>query len=402
MNRLILCPLLLVCLLPGSLRAQLDPFHRELVQIGYNAALQGHQPLALYAFYYRNDPDFYRSNLVLRTAFAPTYLDAELGFKQALGKDTDFAIGLAGGGFADNYTEIRGGKFLPEESFTGHNAELSASVYHCFNPGQLIPLNGLLRGTAHYSFFDSDSDTADRFELPDDMATFSVRTGLRWGGREPILFPALAMELSIWYEGYFRSQSGVYGFNDRYIEPQSHLVWGEALLAYTMTNIGHHFYVSLGAGQAINPDRFSSYRLGALLPLVSEFPLSLPGYYYQEISAENYVLFGANYMIPIDSEQRWNINFNATTATVNYLDGLEQSGDWHSGVGAGIFYKSQSWKVMVGYAYGIDAIRDNSEGAHSIGILVQLDWQRARSEWFRPEQPGRWRGLQRVLGVLGS
>jgi hypothetical protein len=55
--------------------------------------------------------------------------------------------------------------------------------------------------------------TAPRpLQLPEDRGDFSVRTGLRWGGIEPTLFPALAMELSVWYEGQLRTDSGPYGF----------------------------------------------------------------------------------------------------------------------------------------------------------------------------------------------
>ena len=138
---------------------------------------------------------------------------------------------------------------------------------------------------------------------------------MRWGGREPTLFPSLAMELSAWYEGIFRTESGTYGFNDRKLEPRSHLFWGEALLAYTLPDWKHSIYLSLTAGSSVDPDRLSTYRLGALLPLVSEFPLSLPGYYYQEISAKSFGLFGVNYIIPLDEKQRW--NFNGTLMALN-------------------------------------------------------------------------------------
>ena len=117
-----------------------------------------------------------------------------------------------GGGFADSYNEIRGGTYYPSESFDGNGGEISASIYHLFNPGDEIPLNFILRGTAHYSIYDRNDDTAANFQLPDDHGEFSVRTGLRWGGIEPTLFPALAMELSVWYEGQFRTDSGAYGF----------------------------------------------------------------------------------------------------------------------------------------------------------------------------------------------
>ena len=58
------------------------------------------------------------------------------------------------------------------------------------------------------------------------------------------------------------------------------------MLAYTLPELKHSFYVSVTAGTSVHADRFSAYRLGSLLPLVAEFPSPLPGYYYQEISAQ--------------------------------------------------------------------------------------------------------------------
>ncbi len=391
----------LLCVAPAGW-AQIDPTKRDLFQFGYNAALQGHPPLSIYAFYYRNQPDFLRTNLTLRLALSPTYMDSELGIRDALGPNTDLGIGLAGGGFADSYYEIRQGKYLPKESFDGYGGETSLSLYHLFNPGHLIPLNGVLRGIAHFSTYDPTSDTAPDFRVPEDMGIFSVRTGLRWGGREPTLYPSLAMELSIWYQGEFRTHSDTYGFGDRFVEQHSHLFWGEAFLAYTLTNIGHTFFVNLTAGTSIDADRFSAYRLGALLPMNSEFPLSLPGYYYQELSAQRFVLLGGTYIVPLESRKRWNATVTAATASVEYLPGLEQPGHWHSGVGGGVFYTSPSWRVMVGYGYGVNAIRSGGRGAHSIGLLLQLDLEPAREAFIKAGPPGQWRGLQRIFGVLGS
>jgi len=201
------------CLGSWAAFGQIDPVQRNLLQIGYNMAMQGHPPLSGYAYYYRNQPNFLSdSNLTLRLAIAPTYLDSEVGFSHLLGKNTDLGIGIAGGGFADTYQEIRRGKFEPHESFNGNSGEFSVSVYHLFNPEQKIPLNGIVRGIAHYSFYDRNDDTREDFALPDDRGNFIVRTGLRFGGREPTLFPSLAMELSVWYEGQFRTDNSPYGF----------------------------------------------------------------------------------------------------------------------------------------------------------------------------------------------
>ena len=390
------------CLCPFTGYGQIDPVRRDLIQLGYNASLEGHAPISAYAFYYRNEPDFPSTNLTMRLAVAPTYLDSELGIRHALGENTDIGIGLAGGGFADSYYEIDRGAYEPSQSFDGYGAEASLSLYHLFNPGQQIPLNFLLRGTAHYSTYQRADDTANNFQLPPERGTFSVRTGLRLAGREPTLFPALGMELSVWYEGQFRTGAGTYGFGDRTVEPQSHLFWAEALLAYTLPELKHNIYIILTAGGSIQADRFSAYRLGSLLPLASEFPRSLPGYYYQELSAREFALAGGNYMIPLDHQQHWNLSATVSTAVVDYLPGLEQPGHWHTGLGGGVFYKSPTWKVMVGYGYGVDAIRSHGRGAQSIGILLQLDLGEAKEALLNYEQPSHWRGLEQVLGLFGK
>jgi hypothetical protein len=397
----LLMPLWLTLLFPFSASAQIDPVRRDLIQFGYNQAFQGHEPLAAYAFYYHNQPDFLRTNMTLRLAVAPVYLDSELGFVNALGPNTDFAIGLAGGGFGDSYNEVRDGKYLPAESFSGSGGEISASIYHLFNPGDKIPLNYVLRTTAHYSFYSRDDGTASTFELPNDHGDFSVRTGLRWGGVEPTLFPPLAMELSVWYEGHLRSGSDPYGFDgDRELNEQSHLFWMEAALAYTLPKSQQSFYVRLTAGTSVDADRFSAYRLGGFLPLVAEFPLSLPGYYYQEISARQFVLLNVNYLLPLDPEKRWNIDLNAASAFVDYLPGESQPGNWLNGVGGGIMYHSRSnrWKIMLDYGYGIDAIRSGGRGASTVGVLLQIDLGTMRSQNFNSAHPGLWRGWQRIFG----
>ena len=124
-------PLLALCL-PGW--AQVDPTPRQLVQIGYNQPIQGKAPFAAYAFYYHNEPGFVRPDWTLRAAVAPVYVDLELAFRGLIAPQTDFAVGLAGGGFADNYAEIRSGAWRQEESFSGHAGEINSSVYHLFNP----------------------------------------------------------------------------------------------------------------------------------------------------------------------------------------------------------------------------------------------------------------------------
>lgn len=395
--------LLLLTVQVPAVFAQIDPEPRQLLQFGYNQPISGTSPLSGYAYYYWNRPGFVRTNLTLRTAIAPVYVDTELGISGALGDNTDLAFGLAGGGFADTYSEVRGGSYLRTESFTGHGGEISTSLYHRFNPAQTIPLNGILRVTAHQSFFQRDNDTAPGFQLPENQTIIHLRSGLRWGGLEPVLAPDLAMEVSLWQETQLRLEPGRYGFaGDRILEGNSHLFWGRLLFIYTLPEWKHTLNFSVTAGCSVNADRFNAFRLGATLPLASEFPLNLPGYYYEELSTERFILFNTQYSLPLDSKRRWNLTTYGSTAVVRYLDGLQQPGNWHSGVGGGLMYRapSGSWLIMAGYAYGFDAIRANGRGSSSVGILCQFDLDAAGKAYKARQDPNagpRSRGLFRIF-----
>ena len=389
-----------------SADAQIDPVRRDLIELGYNQSLNGHAPLAAYGYYYLNRPQFPQTNLTLRLAVAPVYVDGELGLGEALGPKTDLGLGVAGGGFADSYDEIRQGNWLHEESFTGHGGGTAINLYRRFNPEGRVPLSGLLRGSFHYAFYERDDRTDRAFVLPRDEPMVTVRAGLRWGGLEPVLAPDLAMEISAWYEGQFRLSSGPYGYaGDRRVEPVTHMFWGRAALAYTLPNVEHTIALSLNAGTSLHPDRFSAYRLGGQLQLGSEFPFSLPGYYYDELSARNFLLLGASYTIPFDAQKRWTITPGAFTGVMAYTPGLEQDNSWNSGVGAALGYRSpkKGAKYFVAYGYGIDAIRAHGArgGGHGLTLLMQLDLEKSRPGAPEPgkyyHQPSLWQRLFRAF-----
>ncbi|HTI72664.1 MAG TPA: hypothetical protein VMF06_22005 [Candidatus Limnocylindria bacterium] len=371
--------------MPYTALAQIDPDLRQSIQIGYNQPLEGRSPLAFYAFYYRNQPGWWHTNLTLRTVIAPTYLDSELGIKNVFGDKTDLAIGLSGGGFADGYAEIRRGNWERSESFVGHGGDLSVSLYHRFNPvpdGRKpeklseVPLVAVVRTGARFSAFDTDDGTSPNFKLPDDKTEFYVRTGMRWGGREPELFPDTAVELSIWYEGHFRTESQLYGFNDdREIKGDSHRFWARALTAYTFPESRHRFEVSLTAGTSAGTDRLTAYRLGGALPLAAEFPLMLPGYYNQELSAQKLLLASGSYTIPLGDH--WEIVTHGSTAVVDFLPGFDTGSHWQSGVGADIGYHTGRWHVLAGYGYGFNAVRGDRTGAQTLSFLMQYDFEAA-------------------------
>lgn len=374
----------------GTAFGQLDPEKRRLIQLGYNQPLEGSAPIAAYGFFYYNRPGFIQTNLTLRLAVAPIYVDGELGISGVMTPNTDIGIGVAGGGFADTYSEIRGGDYIKGESFPGHTAEVSSSIYHRLNPDWRVPAWVIGRAGVHRAFYDGDSDTDPNFEVPSDLNSFNFRAGLRVGGREPSLTSPLAFELSMWYQAHVRERTEHYGFDhDREIERTSHLFWGRTFLKYTFEESQRYFDVGLTIGASIDADRFSAYRLGGFLPFVAEFPLNIPGYYFQELSAEQFGLLNAEYSFPISPNKSWRLSVHGAGALVDNLPTHEADGNWHAGAGAGVTYVSPrgAWFVSLVYGHGFRAMREDGRGANQVGVLFQYDFDAVKKFPYRRFDP---------------
>ena len=173
--------------------AQIDPEYRSLLELGYDQPLTGLGPQGIYAYYYYNTPRFFNTNTALRMAFAPAYVDGEVGFKQLLSPTTDVGIGFNGGAFGANYYEVRQGQYYQSESFYGNGGGASMSVYQLLNPGMLIPVNVIARAGLLDSTYLDTSDTANNFTLPGNQVMACTRAGIRVAGKEPLLFPDLGL-----------------------------------------------------------------------------------------------------------------------------------------------------------------------------------------------------------------
>lgn len=368
--------------------AQIDSKEQELLELGYDHPLSGAGPTAGYAFLYLNKPDFLREGSALRLAVAPVYADGEYGMAQALGPRTDLGLGLAGGGFAQDHAEVRQGHYFREESFYGHGGSASVSAYHLFDPGRMLPLTAVVRESVQYSDYARTKFTAPGFTLPPDHATFVTRAGLRLGGERPTMPPSDALEVSAWYEGRFRDRRGSYGVaDDRLLQRASHFLWLKTVLVRVQPGSGRRVGLGISAGTSVDADRLNGYGLGGFLPLTSDFPRDIPGYYNQELTARRFALFSGQYGVPVDRDKRFLVNVFGASALVSYVPGLEQPGSSHSGAGAGLQYDSPShaWNLLANYGYGIDAMRSGRRGAHSVGLTLQYDLLAQR----HPAEPRR-------------
>jgi len=369
--------LLAVVAAPGAL-AQIDPVRRDLVEFGYEQPVHGHFPLAAYLFYYVSRPQFGDADHALRVAIAPTYLDGDWATRNALGPNIDLTLGVQGGAFATDYDEIRDGRWLRVQSFKGYDGGADANIYRLFNPGQRIPLYGVLRGAVRYIAFDRDNETGVRFVVPRNQPIASVRAGLRFGGAEPVLIPDKAAELSVWYDGAIRFAPGTYGdANDRRVERSVQRMLGRAFLMYTLDD-GQRFSVQAIGGASVHPDRIGAFRVGGTFTQTAEFPPPLPGYVEGELSARNFFLFAGDYSLPLDRARNWSAGIGVGVARVDYTPGFEQPRAWNTGASLTLAYAppTRAWRGQLVYGHAFDAMRDGHRGADSVSLLVEIDLEK--------------------------
>jgi hypothetical protein len=368
--------LLLLVTVPAH--AQIDPAPREILHLGANASLTDSGPFGAYAFYYWNMPNVPTTNEVLRFAIAPTYVDSDLGFQGLLGPQTDLAVGAFGGFFANNYQEVDDGRYYKDRSFNGNSVGGRVSLYHRVNPDQMIPLSLVLRESVSYVDYNDTDNTGNGFALPNNQPVLTTRAGFRWGGKEPVLTPKLAMEVSGWYEWEHRTESGNYGYaTDPYqLNPDNQRIFGRIMANYLTLESKQYITVSLQGGWDVDADRLGCFRLGGMLPYTKEFPLIIPGYFYQELSAKSFGLANVTYGIPIDSAYHWYWINQAAAAVVDYVEGTGQPGAFNSGVGTGIGYNAPShrWKIYSLLGYGIQAHRTDGDGGFSLGVAFQYNF----------------------------
>ena len=99
------------------------------------------------------------------------------------------------------------------------------------------------------------------------------------------------------------------------------------------------------------------------------------------LTAERFVHLYGSYLIPLESSHRFQLMLEAASAKLGYLPGFEQNETWQTGAGAGISFTPDSkiCRVILRYGYGFNAIRKGSEGAHSVGLLFQYDFEAKRN-----------------------
>ncbi len=386
-------------LLAARARAQIDDTKRLLLEGGYEDGLGNPGPSGAYAYLYMNRPGLAGPGSALRLALAPVYADAELGLPGVLGSRTDVGLGFSGGGYAFSRQEVVRGDQRHGESFIGHGGGPSLSLYPKIGNIGPVPLSGVVRFSAVYTDYQRTALTDSNFEVPPDEWTGTARVGLRLGGQEPGSARTPAMELSTWYESRVRDRPGEYGYNhDRSVRRDINLYWMRFLIVLPPYGDARAAG-GLGVGGGDRLGRLAAYRLGGMLTQSSEFPLSIPGYFAQEIAAREYGHIWLRYGIPIEHSKRFFVNFLAAGAAVTAIRGTDPGGPLHAGFSAGLEFSPEKgalhWEMT--YGYSPTAVRGNRRGGHTYALSAELDFMTPDAK-VRKDAKTRQQGLNWLLG----
>ncbi len=356
-------------------KAQIDDAKRLLLEGGYEDGVGNPGPGSPYAFLYLNRPDIVGKGSALRLALAPVYADAELGLRNVLPR-TGLGFGLSGGGYAFGHAEVRRGDEKSGEDFIGHGGGPSVSLYPRLGDIGPAPLNGVFRVSAAYTAYQRTGRTDPRYEPPPNEWSGAVRAGLRLGGAEPGMDRGRAAEASVWAETRLRDRPASYGYNgDRYVRRNVNLYWARVFLSLPAPG-GIHAGGGMNAGGGGGQGRLSAYTLGGMLTQTSEFPLILPGYFGQEISASRFVHAWARAGVPILGSKRCFVNLTAAAASVRPMYGTDPGGIHHVGLAAGLSFEPAAGPLRVDLTYGYapTALRGTHRGAQSLAFNFEYDF----------------------------
>lgn len=391
--------LAVLALAAAPARAQIDDSRRLLLEAGYEDGVANPGPSAPYAFLYLNRPRVAGPGSALRIAVAPVYADAELGLPGIFGSRTDLGLGLSGGGYAFGHAEVRRGDEKAGEAFIGHGTGVSVSLYPRIAKVGPLPVNGVFRVSMNYTDYQRTARTDANFQTPPDQWSSFARAGIRVGGIEPGVDKGRALEASLWAENRVRDKPAAFGYDDdRTIARSVRLVWTRLQVSLpgpldTRVSGG----LNAGAGGSIG--RLSAYRLGGMTTQTAEFPLVLPGYFSQEISARRFLHAWAHTAIPLRGSRSFFLDLTAAGASVAPVPGTDPGALRHVGLSAGVGFspKDSGLHALLTYGYAPTAYRGPRRGAHALALNVEIDFLKPQE---RPHGPLRTQqqGLRWLFG----
>jgi hypothetical protein len=132
----------------------------------------------------------------------------------------------------------------------------------------------------------------------------------------------------------------------------------------------------VGIGGATPLGRLAAYRLGGMLTQSAEFPIVIPGYFNQEIAAQEYGHGWAACALPLDTERRFHLDLMAAAASVTPVARTDPGGVFHAGFSLGVGFSPRNAALHGALAYGYSptAVRGGRRGGHSAALTFEIDF----------------------------
>ncbi len=372
MKKLLL--LVLAALLAPVTFGQVDVAHHRTLMLQGEVAGRGSEGISGLGYFWFNENNFPWTNTALRAIIGGIYNDAELSYFLPSNPNTAVGVGFSGWAYLGGLTPYFDGTKLGSLQFYGDGVTGRLFVNQTVPTGTQLPLN--LRAT--YSItgnsFRNAADTRN-FILPHTFAEHTFRVEARLGGIEPGLLAKRGFELYLAADTNYRNGFEAFGptgalfpKHDNY----QHILASASGRVPLGPALGT---VRVASGFGWNTDELSAWRLGGNLLQMSAYTFTLHGYYTREILADDFVL--ANTIVSLPLYKPCNLAAHlygdwATAKTLSPFTGA--TGNWHNyfGVGAGLSFRAP-WDidVLLGYGYGINAVRHVTHGGHEISLALE-------------------------------
>ena len=205
----------LICLLTGSVLAQVDIEHRRVLsaQTGIGVVRSDETPSA-FGYFWFNENHCPWTNSAWRLFFAGVYASSELSYFLPANTNVAVGAGLGGGGYVDSVTAYVRGERIDPHSLYGDTVEGHLFLNQTIPNPTPLPLN--LRATygVSGSFYRSVTDDPG-LVVPASFLTQTILAEFRFGGIQPGLLARQGLEL------YFAADANYRSGNDAMIVDRS-------------------------------------------------------------------------------------------------------------------------------------------------------------------------------------
>jgi hypothetical protein len=325
-------------------------------------------------YFWFNENKFPNDNTALRALIGGLYNDAELSYFLPSNPSTALGVGLGGWGYIGGVTPYFAGEKLGAGQFYGDGLTGRVFINQTVPVGGQLPLN--VRAT--YGFTGNSYRHADEtrnFTLPHDFTEHTVRLEARYGLIEPGLLSKRGFELYLAADANYRDKFEAFGPTGALFQKYDKYQHLFASIA-GRTPVGPATGAArVSTGFSRNTDELNAWRLGGNLLQMNSYSMTLHGYYTREIFASDFVLANTSVSLPLYKPCDLTAHLYGDWAGAKTLNPYTGSSDhWHNYLGTGVglsFRAPGDIDVLLGYGYGVNAVRRGRHGGHEINVALE-------------------------------